>query len=425
MSAADAQAIVPAALFCFSLAQNMRDKLTTYAFCYDQSYQRGNPMAALGVRGYDVRIIHIRDAVACDFIRQRGGLVIPKLDGYRRADEVKDLVSMWVREFGELIPFIKLPDEPTANNISVEQMVEMARAIREVTDIPIEVNLMADGANIVYAFALAPYIEILSTDAYCNATPECNVNTMQTVRVAMMWLVDVFTAAGMSAEKGQGIGFIAQGFRMTRCRAELQARSVEFGDPMFEMVFAALKEIIGDLLRVLGIYAWLDVDKPGTDGDMPSLHEDTWPPIRRFTARLDGYYDAPAPEPQKQTPPDIVINSFNEFAFYVSQDRWERDARFDVIVDGQTVAKAVAVDASAIHANDVWQKVVVRAPTAPGKRELGVRFANDAYGGPGKDLNLYVRDAVQDGAAMKPTSSGGLYFPLQTAWFDTGDRVAA
>lgn len=297
MSAADAQAIVPAALFCFSLAQNMQDKLTTYAFCYEDSYRRGNPMAALGVRGYDVRIIHIRDAAARDFIRQRGGLVIPKLDGYRRADEVKDLVGMWVREFGERIPFIKLPDEPTANNISVEQMVEMARAIREVTDIPIEVNLMADGANIVYALALAPYIKILSTDAYCNATPECNVNTMQTVRVAMIWLVDVFKAAGMSAEKGQGIGFIAQGFRMTRCRAELQARSVEFGDPMFEMVFAALKEIIGDLLRVLGIYAWLDVDKPGTDGDMPSLHEDMWPPIRRFTARLDGYYEPAHPQP--------------------------------------------------------------------------------------------------------------------------------
>ncbi len=403
----------------------MQDQPITYAFCYEDSYQRGNPMAALGVRGYDVRIIHIRDAAVRDFIRQRGGLVIPKLDGYRRADEVKDLVRMWVRELGERIPFIKMPDEPTANNISVEQMVEMAKAICEVTDIPIEVNLMADGANIPYALALAPYVKILSTDAYCNATPECNVNTMQTVRAAMTWLVDVFKAAGMSAERGQGIGFIAQGFRVTRCRAELQARSMEFGDPMYEMVFAALKEIIGDLLRVLGIYAWLDVDKPGTDGDMPSLHEDMWPPIKRFTARLDGYHDAPAPEPQKQTPPDIVINSFNEFAFYVSQDRWERDARFDVIVDGQTVAKTVTVDAAAIRANDAWQKVVVRTPTAPGKRELGVRFANDAYGGPGKDLNLYVRDATQDGAAMKLTSVGELFFPLQTAWFDTGDGVVA
>lgn len=392
--------------------------LITYAFCYDDSYARGNPCAALGVRGHDVRITHICDEGARSFIRQSKGQVIPKLDGYRKADEVRELTRMWVRDFGERIPVIALADEPTANGITVAQMVEMAKAIREVTDKPIVANLMADAENVAYAFALAPYITYLSTDAYCNANGDCSyVNTEKTVRAAGVWLADVFKAAGMNVARGQGVMFIAQGFRMTRCVGELQARSVVFGDALYEMYLRVFDETLGGLLKGVGIYAWLNEDKTGSDGEMPSLHEEMWPPIKRFFARLDGM---PAPQPQAQKPPDIVIEGrLTEFTFFVAQDRYARDAEFEVAVDGVALKKNVRVDAKAIRKNDVWQRIIVRHTASQSKHTLTIRFTNDAYDGPGKDLNLYVRGATQDGVAMKGLSAGALYYPGQSATFET------
>lgn len=323
----------------------MGDQLITYAFCYDDSYARGNPCAALGVRGYDVRITHIRDEGARAFIRQSGGQVIPKLDGYRKADEVKELTRMWVREFGERIPVIALADEPTANGITVAQMVEMAKAIREVTDKPILANLMADAANIAYAFALAPHITYLSTDAYCNANGDCSyVNTEKTVRAAAVWLADVFKAAGMSAERGQGVMFIAQGFRMTRCVGELQARSVVFGDALYEMYLRVFDETLGGLLKGVGIYAWLNEDKTGSDGDMPSLHAEMWPPIKKFIARLDGTPSArPQPLPaggEKAVfePSAVVVRVGEVLPVRVSITQGHTVARFEIdpvgLIDG-------------------------------------------------------------------------------------------
>jgi hypothetical protein len=81
--------------------------------------------------------------------------------------------------------------------------------------------------------------------------------------------------------------------------------------------------------------------------------------------------------------------------------------------------KNVRVDAKATRKNEVWQKVVVRHTASQGKHTLTIRFTNDAYDGPGRDLNLYVRGAMQDGVAMKELSAGALYYPGQTATFET------
>ncbi|PZQ51248.1 MAG: hypothetical protein DI556_03495 [Rhodovulum sulfidophilum] len=79
----------------------------------------------------------------------------------------------------------------------------------------------------------------------------------------------------------------------------------------------------------------------------------------------------------------------------VSGDAWNSAPEFDVIIDG-VAHRGFATSAS--HAEGAWQEIRVEGDFGDdGPREVSVVFTNDAYGGPGLDRNLYVRDLTVNG----------------------------
>lgn len=100
----------------------------------------------------------------------------------------------------------------------------------------------------------------------------------------------------------------------------------------------------------------------------------------------------------------------------VAGDSWVGDPRFDVTVDG-VVYRGLGTSAS--HARGEWEEITLTGDFGTGDSGAGdlggrpdsvsVTFTNDAWGGPGKDRNLYLRDLTVNGEthdAATATSTG-------------------
>ncbi|MBV9813142.1 MAG: hypothetical protein JO326_10325, partial [Acetobacteraceae bacterium] len=80
----------------------------------------------------------------------------------------------------------------------------------------------------------------------------------------------------------------------------------------------------------------------------------------------------------------------------VSEDAWEGNALFDVLLDGKVVGGVQTV--TALHSLGQDRTLDVFADMLPGTHTLGISFLNDAYDySPLKDRNLYVDGASLNG----------------------------
>lgn len=78
----------------------------------------------------------------------------------------------------------------------------------------------------------------------------------------------------------------------------------------------------------------------------------------------------------------------------VAGDAWDGDPRFDVTVDG-TVYRDLVTSAS--RARGEWEEITIAGDFGGRPSSVSVTFTNDAWGGPGQDRNLYVRDLTING----------------------------
>ena len=82
----------------------------------------------------------------------------------------------------------------------------------------------------------------------------------------------------------------------------------------------------------------------------------------------------------------------------VSEDAYQGDAQYRVLVDGAYVGGTYAATAS--HAAGQISTQTISGNWGPGPHAVGLQFINDAYGGLGADRNLYINSVSYDGAAL-------------------------
>ncbi|MCE6949453.1 hypothetical protein LAZ29_00525, partial [Cereibacter sphaeroides] len=93
--------------------------------------------------------------------------------------------------------------------------------------------------------------------------------------------------------------------------------------------------------------------------------------------------------PAGGTAPDTV-------SVRVSGDAWEGDPAFALLVNGVTVAPSTIVTAD--RAAGEWQTLTFTGDwDLDGSDQVGVRFLEDRYAGPGRDRNLYVDEVRLNG----------------------------
>ncbi|MGE5537927.1 MAG: carbohydrate-binding domain-containing protein, partial [Gemmatimonas sp.] len=97
------------------------------------------------------------------------------------------------------------------------------------------------------------------------------------------------------------------------------------------------------------------------------------------------------------TPTTGTTTPLSTIVLHVAEDKWNGDAQFHVLVDGQQVGGTYTATAS--HAAGQWQDVTVTGDfgsTGPG--HVDVQFVNDAWGGTAStDRNLYVQSIDVNG----------------------------
>lgn len=88
-------------------------------------------------------------------------------------------------------------------------------------------------------------------------------------------------------------------------------------------------------------------------------------------------------------PPDTLI-------LHLSEDAWNGDAQFAVLVDGTQIGGPTAVTTP--HDAGTFQDFTFKGAFGTGPHSVEVQFLNDAYGGtPATDRNLYVSGITFDG----------------------------
>jgi beta-glucanase (GH16 family) len=99
------------------------------------------------------------------------------------------------------------------------------------------------------------------------------------------------------------------------------------------------------------------------------------------------------------TPPPIGSDAgtgSSTVILHVSEDAWNGDAQFVVLVDGQQLGGTQT--ATANHSAGQWQDVTVNGSFDSGPHTVSVQFINDAWGGwSGADRNLYVQSVDING----------------------------
>ena len=124
------------------------------------------------------------------------------------------------------------------------------------------------------------------------------------------------------------------------------------------------------------------VDFAFTDGNVPS---------------------APTPPPAAGSAVVKTIGTgADSLVLRVSQDAWQGNAQYSVLVDGQPVGGTLS--AGALHGSGNEDTITIKGDWGAGDHKLTVRFLNDASG-PGGDRNLYVDDASYNGSALSKHSA--------------------
>jgi len=100
-------------------------------------------------------------------------------------------------------------------------------------------------------------------------------------------------------------------------------------------------------------------------------------------------------------------NTTEALVLQVSEDAWNGDAQFQVMVDG--VAVGPVQTATASHAAALTNTITLSGAWAAGAHTVGVNFLNDAYGGnAAQDRNLYV-SAISLGGVAATGAPAALY----------------
>lgn len=96
-------------------------------------------------------------------------------------------------------------------------------------------------------------------------------------------------------------------------------------------------------------------------------------------------------------PPKPGVGHFDTLILMMSEDAYQGDAMFEVKMDGAVLGGGVV---SASHAKLAMQQVAFFGTWGPGLHTLSVRFTNDAFGGAGKDRNLFLHSAIVNGTPL-------------------------
>jgi hypothetical protein len=307
----------------------------------DDVYLNNDLLGMFGANSYDIEAHHIEREDVRQWVRSYPGRVWAKFAGPISAEKTAEYAKLWQTHAGSKLQGFIQPDEPKIYGYTVEQYEAMYAAIKGMCKLPVLVNLCASPDD-------APFIrqgvaDIFSTSGYFNVEESGKPHTEQDVRGAMRWLKQTFDASGLSRATGHALGFVVQVFRHQAFKNNVEKFGVPFGDGMFGLYLRLLWEELGKDLTWISLYAARPIDV--FDGDMPNLHPEMWPPIQRFSAALasderfspfyavDGEIAPPPPLPSAL--PDIVIEGkLTEFTFFVAQDRYARDAEFEVAVEG-------------------------------------------------------------------------------------------
>lgn len=165
--------------------------------------------------------------------------------------------------------------------------------------------------------------------------------------------------------------------------ADDQVRLEGYGFADFNAVKAAMTQSGSNVVLALG------------DGEQLTFLNRV---IADFTAAsfagLGGAAPAPDPDPDPTpTPepnPEPSPSGKSTIKLRVSEDAWQGDAQFRLVVDGKQVGGDHTVTAK--HGAGAWQEIVVEGDFgSAGPQKVEVKFVNDAWGGtPTTDRNLYV-----------------------------------
>jgi hypothetical protein len=89
---------------------------------------------------------------------------------------------------------------------------------------------------------------------------------------------------------------------------------------------------------------------------------------------------------------------------HVSEDAWNGDAQFTVLVDGAQFGGTQTVTAS--HAAGQWQDISIASTLSSGPHTVAVNFINDAWGGSAAtDRNMYVQSITVNGETIPGTAA--------------------
>lgn len=92
-------------------------------------------------------------------------------------------------------------------------------------------------------------------------------------------------------------------------------------------------------------------------------------------------------------------------AVTLSEDAFQGDAQFNVVIDGRTLNAQPGV-VTALHNANQSETFTFQGNFGPGAHDLAISFLNDAYGGsPAADRNLYVNGTSYNGVTARPPTA--------------------
>jgi hypothetical protein len=160
-------------------------------------------------------------------------------------------------------------------------------------------------------------------------------------------------------------------------------------------------------LRVHSVAFGGEVYEPGGDALFVPARGRSWP-LTRFVEETG----------QMKTDGALVFTAIRTVTVHASGQDWRGDPRFDLIVNGETIWRNIAVDAPA-GARDLdaleaaARPFLFRLDAAVDIDSIGVAFRNDADdGAPSRDRNLFVSRVEVDGVSL---------FPSDARFVPTGD----
>ncbi|GAA0600081.1 hypothetical protein GCM10009416_42620 [Craurococcus roseus] len=119
--------------------------------------------------------------------------------------------------------------------------------------------------------------------------------------------------------------------------------------------------------------------------------------------------EPPEAEPSPPSPQPILGSGPDALVLKISQDAYQGDAQYAVLVDGKQIGGAFT--ASSSRAAGTSDTLTLKGDWGAGEHRVEVRFLNDAWGGTAEaDRNLYIDGAAYNGVAVDGAA--------QTVWDD-------